>query len=74
MQVSYADVFALAYDREDVEDIQPGDLIRTGLNSFPHFRVIAVCGDKAWVRNVDSGLDGLTAISRCRRINGAPPG
>lgn len=74
VQVSYSDIFAIQHDRDWDEVIQAGDLVRTGANSFPHFHVIAVYGDKAWVRNVDSGLDGLTALSRCRKINGAPPG
>jgi hypothetical protein len=31
-----------------------------------------VHGDKAWVRNVQTNLDGLTSLNRCRKINGAP--
>ena len=30
--------------------------------------VIAVHGDKAWVRNVATGVDSLTPLSRCRRL------
>lgn len=74
VQVSYSDVFSIIHDRDYDEAIQAGDLVRTGLNANPQFRVIAIHGDKAWVRNIDNGLDGLTAVSRCRRINGAPPG
>ncbi len=74
VQVSYSNVFAIEHDRGYDEHIQAGDLVRTGGNSFPHFRVVAVAGDKAWVQNILTGLDGLTALSRCRRINGAPAG
>lgn len=74
VQVSYSDVYQIVHDREYEELIQVGDLVRTGSNSFPHYTVVAVSGDKAWVRNVDSGLDGLTSLSRCRKINGAPAG
>jgi hypothetical protein len=69
---SYSDVFAIEHDREIDEEIHPGDMVRTGPNLFPHYTVIAVSGDKVWVRNVQTGVDGLTPVSRCRKINGAP--
>ncbi len=72
VQVSYSDLFQIRHEREYEEDIQVGDLVRTGPNLHPHYEVIAVNGDKAWVRNVQSGLDGLTSVNRCRKINGAP--
>ncbi len=71
-QVSYSDVFAINHEREYDEDIQAGDMVRTGPNLHPHFTVVAISGDKAWVRNIETGVDGLTAISRCRKINGQP--
>lgn len=66
--MSYADVFALKLDRVHHEDICPGDLVRTSANLFPHYQVIAVDGDKAWVRNVQSNKDDITALSRIRKI------
>ena len=51
VQVSYSDVFQINHDREHEEEIQVGDLVRTGPNLYPHYTVIAVNGDKAWVRN-----------------------
>ena len=74
VQVSYSDLFSIQHERDYEEDIRVGDLVRTGPNLFPHYEVIAVHGDKAWVRNVQTGLDGLTSVNRCRRINGAPAG
>jgi hypothetical protein len=68
VQVSYSDVFSINHDRDHDEDIQVGDLVRTGPNLYPHYSVIAVNGDKAWVRNVQNGLDGVTSITRCRKI------
>lgn len=68
---SYSDVFAINHDREGHEDIHPGDVVRTGDNFHPHFEVLAVHGDKAWVRNVQNGADSLALLSRCRKI--APP-
>jgi hypothetical protein len=67
---SYSDVFSIDHDRGYDEEIHPGDLVRTGPNLFPHFEVVAVHGDKAWVRNVQNGADHLALLSRCRRING----
>lgn len=65
---SFSDVFAISHERGYDEDIEVGDLVRTGPNHHPHFTVIAVDGDKAWVRNVVDGRDSLALVSRCRRI------
>lgn len=65
---SYSDVFSITHEREHDEEIRAGDLVRTGENFHPHFTVIAVSGDKAWVRNVQSGVDSLAQLDRCRRI------
>ena len=70
---SYSDVFSISHDRDYEEEISVGDLVRTGPNLFPHFEVLAVHGDKAWVRNVANGADHLALVSRCRKINGQPP-
>jgi len=67
---SYSDVYAIDHDRGYDEEIAPGDLVRTGPNLFPHFEVLAVHGDKAWVRNISNGADHLAFVSRCRKING----
>ncbi|HEX8233072.1 MAG TPA: hypothetical protein VF559_06995 [Caulobacteraceae bacterium] len=70
LQISYTDLYeASVYEGPD-EDIQPGDLVRTGANLYPHFQVVAVNNGTAWVRDVQTGRDGLTNVSRCRRING----
>ena len=71
---SYSDVFSISHEREYEEDILVGDLVRTGPNLHPHFEVVAVHGDKAWVRNVLNGTDHLAMLSRCRKINGQPAG
>lgn len=65
---SYSDVFSIALDRDHPEEIQPGDIVRTGENFHPHFEVLAVHGDKAWVRNVQNGADSLALLSRCRKL------
>ncbi len=69
--ISYSDVFEIEHEEVNPEHIQVGDLVRTGPNLFPHFAVVAVSGDKAWVRNVQSGQDGLTPLKRCRKVSPA---
>ena len=69
---SYSDVFEISHEREVDEQILAGDLVRTGANAFPRYRVIAVHGDKVWVRDVQYGSDGITKLSLCRKINGPP--
>lgn len=65
---SYSDVFSITLERPRDEDICVGDLVRTGENFHPHFTVIAISGDKAWVRNVQNGVDSLAQLDRCRKI------
>jgi len=68
---SYSDVFGISHDRDYDEIIVVGDIVGTGSNLFPHYEVVAVNGDKAWVRNLANGDDHLALIARCRRV-GAP--
>ncbi len=67
---SYSDVFDISHEREFDEQILAGDLVRTGANAFPYYKVIAVDGDKVWVRDVQYGSDGITSLALCRKING----
>lgn len=65
---SYSDIFSIHHDRQSDEDIRPGDQVRCGENLYPHFEVIAINGDKAWLRNVTDGSDHLALLSRCRKL------
>lgn len=65
---SYSDVFAITHERECDEPIVAGDLVRTGANAFPQYRVIAVYGEKVWLRDVQYGSDGVTSLSLCRKL------
>ena len=69
---SYSDVFGISHDRPHEEEILAGDLVRTGTNHFPHFTVVAVSGDKVWLRDAQSGVDHLALTIRCRKIEAAP--
>jgi hypothetical protein len=70
LQVSYTDLMEISVQHQGDQDVQVGDLIRTGPNLYPHYNVIAIHGDKAWVRDVQTGMDGLTNLANCKRING----
>ncbi len=65
---SYSDAFGISQEREHEEHIQAGDLVRSGANLFPYFKVIAVNDDKAWVRDAQTGADHLMLLSRCRKM------
>ena len=45
-----------------------GDVVRTGENYHPHFHVIAVTEDRAWIRDTQHGTDHVVPIDGCRRI------
>lgn len=66
--ISYVDVFEIESRDEQQDQISVGDLVRTGPNLHPHFAVLAVHGDKAWLRNVQSGQDALTLLARCKKV------
>jgi len=68
--LSYSDLFSINMDREYDEEIYPGAVVRMGQNLFPHFTVLAVWGDKAWVRDLETGTDHIALTARCRSITG----
>lgn len=70
---SYSDVFGITHERGYEEEILAGDLVCTGPNAYPYFEVIAVKGDKAWVRNIVNGADHLALTSRCRKVQAPVP-
>lgn len=64
--------FATSY-AWDEDSICVGDLVCTGANIHPNHEIIAVYGDKAWVRDLRNGADGVTSLSRCHKVHGLPP-
>ena len=68
---SYLNVYGIEHTPTQ-DAIEAGDLVCTGPNAWPQFRVIAVHDNVAWVRNTQTGVDGLTATGRCRKVNGQP--
>lgn len=68
---SYSDVFGITHDHPEGEGVLVGDRVCTGPNDFPRYEVIALSGDKAWVRNLQNGADHLALAARCRKIQTA---
>ena len=50
------------------QSIATGDRVRTGDNFHPHYQVIALSGDRAWIRDVQYGTDHFIPIDRCRPL------
>jgi len=48
--------------------VTPGDLVRTGENFHPHYEIVALSEDRAWIRDTQHGTDHIIPIDRCRRI------
>lgn len=51
-----------------MQSIAAGDLVRTGDNFHPHFHVIAMTEDRAWIRDTQYGTDHVVPLDRCTRI------
>jgi hypothetical protein len=68
MLSSYSDVFGITHEHDGEEEVHVGDIVRMGANLYPQYTVVAIDGEKAWVRNALNGADGLALLSRCRRI------
>jgi len=45
-----------------------GDVIRTGENFHPHYRVIALTEDRAWIRDTQHGTDHIVPLACCNRV------
>jgi hypothetical protein len=45
-----------------------GDAVRTGENFHPHYQVIALTEDRAWIRDTQHGTDHVVPLDRCTRL------
>lgn len=45
-----------------------GDHVSTGPNLFPHFVIVAIDGELAWVRDTATGVNAFAAVARCRPL------
>ena len=53
---------------EGTARVSVGDVVRTGENFHPHYQVIAMTEDRAWIRDTQHGTDHIIALDRCRRV------
>jgi len=53
---------------EFVEPIRANDTVRTGDNAHPLYRVIAVHGDRAWLRDIQYETDHVVPVAHCERV------
>ncbi len=53
--------------------LAPGELCHHGTNLLPAYRVIWVEGEKAWIRDVNTGQDSVVELGRCVRMDRTPP-
>lgn len=70
--MKYCDVYAIELHRKEDEPefFKVGDFIRTGLNRYPHFEILHIIDDRAWVRNVTNGQEQIAWLGIARRISG----
>ena len=48
--------------------IHVGDIVRTGVNRYPCYRVVAISADRAWIRDVQYGADHVVPVSELREV------
>jgi hypothetical protein len=52
-------------DNTDDAFVAPGDLCRHSDNSYPIYEVLCVEGERAWLRDVSSGVEGIVNRRNC---------
>jgi hypothetical protein len=45
-----------------------GDLVRTGDNLYPHYEIVAISGNRAWIRDLQYDTDDVVSVEGLRRI------
>ena len=49
-------------------EVHVGALCSHGGNRLPMYRVIAIYDGKAWLRDVNNGVDGVVELAHCHRV------
>ena len=71
--MSYLDPFDLDPPARELS-VAEGDIVMLGPNGAFTLEVLAVRGDKAWVRDLDDGRDGVVDLASFRRFGPDAPG
>jgi hypothetical protein len=51
-----------------VEVKAPGAIVMAGGNLGPRYRIVAISGESAWIRELDRGLDSIARLDRLRVV------
>jgi len=65
--MSYLDPIALGASAGELS-VAEGDIVMLGPNGAFTLEILAVRGDKAWVRDLDDGRDGVVDVAAFRRF------
>lgn len=47
------------------DPVRVGDIVRTGSNDYPRFKVVALDSGRVWLRNVLTGDDAIVSLEEC---------
>jgi len=50
---------------EKPDAVQVGDIVKTGPNDYPRFKVVALDSGRAWLRNVITSDDAVVSLEEC---------
>jgi hypothetical protein len=51
----------------DEPSLSVGDVVRTGDNLYPQYEVVAISGDRAWIRDIQYRTDNIVPICALRK-------
>jgi glucose dehydrogenase len=51
------------------EAIAVGDVVTVGADPFRQYEVMAIRGQKAWLRDATTGMDNIVVAVRCRLVS-----
>jgi hypothetical protein len=68
MSRSAAALRVVDFSHDRAPELCVGDLVRTGDNLYPHYEIVAMSGDRAWIRDVQYGSDHVVPMGRLRKV------
>jgi hypothetical protein len=68
MSRSAAALRVLDFSNDRAPDLCVGDLVRTGDNRYPHYEIVAISGNRAWIRDVQYDTDHVVPVEGLHRI------
>ena len=68
MSRSAAALRILDFSHDRAPELCVGDLVRTGDNLYPHYEIVAMSGDCAWIRDAQYGWDHVVPTARLQKV------